>query len=145
VPELEIFDLGMAEYAHFLIKRGMLVPPFYANILLGSLGTLGATTENLCAVIRALPEGTTWSATGIGRYQFFINSLAVTMGGHVRVGLEDALYYDWDTKRLATNAGMIDRVVRLSRAAGREIATADQARRIIGMPAASTETVSRAA
>jgi uncharacterized protein (DUF849 family) len=133
VPELEIFDLGMAEVAHYLIDKQVLAPPFYANILLGSLGTLSATPDNLCAVVRALPPGTAWAATGIGRHQFFINSLAVTMGGHVRVGLEDALYYDWTAKQPATNARLIERIVVLARAAGREIATAEEARQIIGM------------
>lgn len=139
IPEMEIFDLGMVDYAHFLIRKGFIDPPFYANILLGSLGTLSATVDNLCAVVRALPEGTTWAATGIGRFQFPINSLAVTMGGHVRVGLEDAIYFDWETKGLATNAELIERVVRLAHAAGREIATADQTRQIIGI---STDAVS---
>jgi uncharacterized protein (DUF849 family) len=78
------------------------------------------------------------SATGIGRYQFHINSLAVTMGGHVRVGLEDALYSDWNTKELATNAELIDRTVRLARAAGREIATGAQTRQMLGLDAAAT-------
>ena len=108
---------------------------------LGSLGSMSATPENLCSIIRALPPNTTWSATGIGRFQYFINSLAVTMGGHVRVGLEDAIYFDWQTKRLATNAGLIDRVVRLASAAGRDIATADQAREMIGMPIRSQSLV----
>ena len=133
VPEMEIFDLGMADYAQYLIQKEIIVRPYYANILLGSLGTMAATPENLCTVVRALPAGTTWAATGIGRYQFFINSLAVTMGGHVRVGLEDALYYDWKDKPLATNAGLIDRVVRLARAAGREIATPEQTEQMTGI------------
>jgi 3-keto-5-aminohexanoate cleavage enzyme len=133
VPELEIFDLGMAEVAQYLIDKQILGPPFYANILLGSLGTLNATPDNLCAVVRSLPPGTTWAATGIGRYQFFINALAVTMGGHVRVGLEDALYYDWTARQPATNARLIERIVVLARAAGREVATAEEARQIIGM------------
>jgi uncharacterized protein (DUF849 family) len=134
IPELEIFDLGMVDYARYLIDEGMIEPPYYANILLGSLGTLAATPDNLCTVLRALPAGTTWAATGIGRFQFFVNSLAVTMGGHVRVGLEDAIYLDWHTKRLATNAGLIDRIVQLARAAGREIATSDQTRHKLGLP-----------
>ncbi len=60
------------------------------------------------------------------------------MGGHVRVGLEDAIYLDWQTKRLATNAGLIDRIVRLARAAGREIATSDQTRYNLGLPLAES-------
>jgi 3-keto-5-aminohexanoate cleavage enzyme len=139
VPELEIFDLGMADYAHHLIHKGLLVPPLYANLLLGSLGTINATPGHLTTLVRALPEGTVWAATGIGRFQFFVNAMAVTMGGHVRVGLEDALYYDWQTKRPATNAGLIDRVVGVARAIGREIATADQTRQILGLqPAQET-------
>jgi 3-keto-5-aminohexanoate cleavage enzyme len=139
LPEMEIFDLGMVDYARYLIDRGLIEPPLYANILLGSLGTLAATPDNLCAVVRALPQGTIWGATGIGRFQFFINSLAVTMGGHVRVGLEDALYYDWQTRRQATNAGLIDRVVRLARAAGREIATIEETRQTLGLHSAVDE------
>lgn len=141
VPEMEIFDLGMADYAQYLVRKELIDPPFYANILLGSLGTLSATADNLCAVVRALPTGTTWAATGIGRFQFFINSLAVTMGGHARVGLEDAIYFDWESKQLATNAGLIERVVRLSLAAGREIATAEQTRQIIGISTKAPATV----
>jgi len=126
----------MVDYARYMVDEGFIEPPFYANVLLGSLGTLAATPDNLCTLVRALPSGTTWAAAGIGRFQFFVNSLAVTMGGHVRVGLEDAIYFDWKTKRLATNAGLIDRIVRLARAAGREIATSDHTRHKLGLPPA---------
>ena len=136
VPELEIFDLGMADVSHYLVRKEVLVPPFYANILLGSRGTAAATAENLCSLVRSLPRGTTWAATGIGRYQFFINCLAITMGGHVRVGLEDALYYDWETRQHATNAGLIERVVKVAEAVGRSIATPAETRRIIGITSA---------
>ena len=134
VPEWECFDLGMIDYAHYLIRKGFLREPYYCNILLGSLGTLSASAYHLALMVRALPEGTVWSAAGIGRWQWHVNSLAVTMGGHVRVGLEDNLYYDTGKTQLATNAGLIDRVANLARAAGREIATAAEARRIIGLP-----------
>jgi uncharacterized protein (DUF849 family) len=133
IPEMEIFDLGMADYARYLVDREYIVGPLYVNILLGSLGTLTATPDNLCTVVRGLPPGTTWSATGIGRFQFQVNALAIAMGGHVRVGLEDAIYYDWESKRLATNAGLIDRVAKLANAAGREIATPEQMRQILGI------------
>lgn len=134
VPEWELFDLGMADYTHFLVKRGVLRKPYYANILLGSLGTLSATPYNLATMVRALPEGTVWSGAGIGRFQFYVNSMAVAMGGHVRVGLEDNLFYDPATKiQPATNAGLIDRVVKVARAVGRDIASPEEARKIIGM------------
>jgi 3-keto-5-aminohexanoate cleavage enzyme len=137
IPELEIFDLGMVDYAHYLIQKGILKPPYYGNILLGSLGTLSATPENLVTIVRALPPTMVWSATGIGRFQFFINALAVTMGGHVRIGLEDNLHYDTEKTELATNVRLIERVVKLAHAAGREIASPGDTRRILGIPANS--------
>jgi uncharacterized protein (DUF849 family) len=134
VPELELFDLGMADYARHLVDRGVLRPPFYANILLGSLGTLAATPHNLTTMIQALPQMTTWSAAGIGRFQFYVNNLAIAMGGHVRVGLEDNLWFDPARTQPATNAGLIERLVKVAHAVGREIATPDEARSLIGMP-----------
>jgi uncharacterized protein (DUF849 family) len=134
VPELELFELGMADYARHLIERGILSPPFYANLLLGSLGTLAATPHNLTTLVRALPDGTTWSGAGIGRFQFHVNSMAIAMGGHVRVGLEDNLWFDRDRTELATNLKLIERLVKLAQAAGREIASPDEARAIIGLP-----------
>ena len=132
---LKLFDFGMIDYAQFLISRGTLCKPYYANILLGSLGTLSATPYNLASMVRALPEGTVWSGAGIGRFQFYVNSMAVTMGGHVRVGLEDNLFYDPVEKtQPATNAGLIDRVVKVARAVWREIASPPEARQIIGLP-----------
>lgn len=133
-PELEIFDLGMADYARHLIRRGEIPAPAYANILLGSLGTLSASAWNLTTVVRALPEGTTWAATGIGRFQFQVNGLAIAMGGHVRVGLEDNIWMDPETKREpATNARLIERIVAVARAHGREIASCADARRMLGL------------
>lgn len=139
VPELELFDLGMVDYARYLMDRGGLRPPFYANLLLGSLGTLAATPHHLTTMVQSLPPGTTWSAAGIGRSQFFVNSMAITMGGHVRVGLEDNLWFDDERTQLATNAGLVERLVKLAHAAGREIATPDEARGIIGMPARAVD------
>lgn len=134
VPELEVFDLGMIDYAKFLIDRGVLGPPFYFNLLLGSLGTLSATPLNLALLVQALPPGAIWSAAGIGRFQFGVNALAITMGGGVRVGLEDNLYLDDARTELATNPGLVERLATLARAARRTIATPDQARQIIGLP-----------
>jgi len=133
VPEWEIFDFGMVDYAHYLIKKDILKKPYYCNIFLGSLGTLSATPYNLASIVRTLPADTTWSATGIGRFQFFVNSMAITMGGHIRVGLEDNLYYDSHKKNLATNAGLIERAVNVAKAIGRDIASCDEAREIIGL------------
>lgn len=133
VPELELFDLGMVDYAKYLIHKKFLSPPYYANILLGNLGTLSATALNLSTVVGALPEGTVWAAAGIGRFQFLVNSMAIAIGGHVRVGLEDNMYMDIQKTDLATNVRLIDRLVALSRDIGRQIASPTEARRMIGL------------
>lgn len=135
LPELEVFDYGMIDYAKYLIERGVLREPFYFNLLLGSLGTVSATPLNLASMVASLPAGATWAAAGIGRFQFPMNSLSVTMGGHVRIGLEDNLYEDTGKQRLATNCGLVERIARLALAAERVPATPSEARAIIGLPA----------
>ena len=134
VPELEVFDLGMVDYAKYLVDRGILRGPHYFNILLGSLGTLAASPLNLALVVQALPAGSTWAAAGIGRYQFSVNAMAVTMGGHVRVGLEDNLFMG-TKERPATNLALVERIVALGRAFEREPATPSEARTEIGLAA----------
>lgn len=134
VPELEVFEQGMIDFSTYLIRKAVLRPPFYCNILLGSLGSLSATPANLAAMVAALPKGATWAATGIGRYQFRVNTWAITTGGHVRVGLEDAIYMDQGKRDPASNPRLVDRLVRVARAVGREPATPAEARRMIGLP-----------
>jgi 3-keto-5-aminohexanoate cleavage enzyme len=134
VPELEVFDLGMVDYAKYLLDRGVLRRPFYFNVLLGSLGTLSATPFHLATVVQSLPAGAVWSGAGIGRFQFPINSMAVTMGGHVRVGLEDNLWLDADKTRPATNVELVRRIVHLADAAERPVATPAETRALVGLP-----------
>ena len=138
-PELELFDLGMADYLVHLVEREVLRPPLYVNVLLGSLGTLSASAGNLAAVVRALPDGATWSAAGIGRFQLDVATLATAMGGHVRVGLEDNLWLDRARTVPATNGALVARVVELARLLERRPAAPDEARAAIGLavPAAA--------
>lgn len=128
VPEWEVFDLGMLDYAAYLRTRGLLADPVYVNLLLGSLGTLHATPLNLALAVERLPAGATWAATGIGRYQAAMHRVAIAMGGHVRVGLEDNLWWDDARSELATNPRLVERVVAIARAMGREPATPAQVR-----------------
>ena len=134
VPELEVFDYGMIDYARYLIERGVLREPFYFNLLLGSLGTVSASALNLASMVSSLPAGAVWAGAGIGRFQFQVNSMAVTMGGHVRIGLEDNLFEDTEKTTAATNCGLVQRIVRLAGAAGRPAATPAQTREMIGLP-----------
>jgi 3-keto-5-aminohexanoate cleavage enzyme len=133
VPELEIFDLGMIDYAHYLIGKGVLKPPFTFNLLLGSLGTLAASPLNLALLVERLPAGAFWSAAGIGRFQFQMNALGIVFGGHVRTGLEDNLHLDPVKRDLATNEMLVQRLARLAEAAGRTLATSAEARVLIGL------------
>jgi 3-keto-5-aminohexanoate cleavage enzyme len=133
LPELEVFDLGMLDYAHYLISRRVLREPFYFNFLLGSLGTLSATPLHLALLADKLPAGATWAAAGIGRFQLPMNALAIAMGGHVRVGLEDNLYLNTATREPATNPALVTRVRGMAQALGRPLATAADVRQRLGL------------
>jgi uncharacterized protein (DUF849 family) len=133
VPELEIFDLGMLDYAKFLLERGVLEPPLYFNFLLGSLGTLSATPLHLALLVERTPAGSVWAAAGIGRFQSYVNTLAVAIGGHVRVGLEDNLWLDDARTQLATNEQLVERLAGVARAMGRQVADPRAARGLIGL------------
>lgn len=130
-PELEIFDKGHLTNARRLEKEGLLEFPAHVDFVLGVPGGLDATVQNLCDLVDALPPGCTWSVAGIGRMQLPMAMAALAMGGHVRVGLEDNIYYS--KGRLATNAELVARVVRLAEELGRPVATPDQARELLGL------------
>lgn len=134
VPELEAFEVGMIDWAHYLIRKGVLRPPYYFNLLLGSRGTAALSPLNLGTMLAALPDGAIWSVAGIGRYQLRANVMALAAGGHVRVGLEDNIWMDGKRTDLATNPRLVERVVRIARELGREPATPAEAREIIGLP-----------
>lgn len=133
IPEWECFDLGMIDFGQYLLSKNVLKRPIYCNLFLGSLGTISATPFNLVSMVRALPSDAVWSAAGIGKFQFYVNTMAITMGGHVRVGLEDNLFYDKQKLHPATNAGLIDRLVKVAHACGRDVATPEESLRIIGL------------
>jgi 3-keto-5-aminohexanoate cleavage enzyme len=130
-PELEIFDRGHLTNAMRLEKEGLLQFPQHVDFVLGVPGGLDATVQNLCGLVDALPAGCTWSVAGIGRMQLPMTMAALAMGGHVRVGLEDNIYYS--KGRLATNEDLVARVVRLANELGRDVATPEQARAILGL------------
>lgn len=132
-PELEIFDSGMAAYAHHLADKGLLEPPFYANLMLGSINTAPATAGDLAHLVAALPEGTTWAAAGLGGFQLPVNALAVFMGGHVRTGLEDNPYLDYATRAPATNRALVSRIGALAAVAGRRLAAPAEVRTLLGL------------
>ena len=131
LPELEIFDKGHIANARRLAKEGVLSLPQHADFVLGVPGGMEATVQNLCELVDDLPDGCTWTVAGIGRQQLPLAMAAIAMGGHVRVGLEDNLYYS--KGRLARNDELVARVARIAEEAGRPVATPDQAREMLGL------------
>jgi len=135
-PELEIFDDGMLATADALFAKGLLTPPAHFDFVLGVPGAAAATPENLVHFARSIPAGCTWTVAGIGRRQTAMATLAIAMGGHVRVGFEDNIYYR-KGELAESNARFVERVVRIAREVGREPATIAEARTILRLPAAA--------
>ena len=135
-PELEIFDDGMLATADALIAKGLLAPPLHFDFVLGVPGSAAATPENLLHFARSIPAGCTWTVAGIGRRQTAMATMALAMGGHVRVGFEDNIYYR-KGELADSNARFVERVVRIAREVGREPATVPQARNLLHLPAAA--------
>lgn len=131
-PELEIFDAGMVENTLYYMKKGLIRQPAHYQFVLGCPGGMAATADNLVFLRNQLPAGSTWSATGIGRGHIPILMAALAMGGHVRVGLEDNIYYEKGVLA-KSNAQLVARAARLMRCAGMEPATPDEARAILGL------------
>ncbi len=137
-PELECFDFGMVNTANLLIAKGLLGrAPFYFNLLLGSRYSVPATARHLAGMVDDLPPDSVWSAAGIGLFQLPMNALAIAMGGHCRVGLEDNIYHGFDRSELASNQGLVERVADLSETFGRPLASPARARELLGLPPAS--------
>jgi len=113
-PELEAFDLGMLNYARYLIKKGLIKPPYYFNLILGNIACAQATMLNLGLMVHELPENSLWSAGGIGDCQLTMNAMSLIAGGGVRIGLEDNIYFDSGRTELATNAKLIKRILSIA-------------------------------
>jgi uncharacterized protein (DUF849 family) len=134
-PELEAFDLGMINYAKYLIQKGLLQPPYYFNLILGNIACAQADILHLGLMINELPEESIWSVGAVGDYQLKMNSIAIAAGGGVRVGLEDSIWYDEERTRLATNRDLIERIVYIARAMGREPFSPREARELLKLNA----------
>lgn len=134
-PELEVFDLGMINFAHVLIDKGLIQAPYYFNILLGNPASAQATLLHLGTMVNDLPPQSVWSVAGLGRFQARANALGVTMADGVRTGLEDNLWLDDGRTALASNVQLVERIVAQARAQDRPIATAREVRERLGLAA----------
>lgn len=131
-PEIEIFDMGMLSTAKYYIKRGLILQPAHFQFVLGCPGGMEATVENLAYLHRQLPEGSTWSATGIGKGHIPIMLTTLALGGHLRVGLEDNIFYEKGVLA-KSNAQLVARARRIMESVNLEPATPDEARAILGL------------
>ena len=127
-PELEIFDAAMIDNAKRLLKEGLLSEPLQFNLVLGVKGAMPATAKNLMFLVDNLPAGCNWTVSIIGPEHVTLSAIAIALGGNVRVGIEDNIYYSKGI--LATNVQLVARMVEIARSIGRQIATPDEARSI---------------
>lgn len=132
-PEYECFEMGHLDTVLNMAKKGQ-VPgaPMQFNFVLGVPGCTPATVSNLCWMVNAIPAGSTWTATGIGRHAFTLAAHAIAMGGNVRVGFEDNLYLERGVLA-KSNGELVAKVVRIAKELGRPIATSAEAREILGL------------
>ncbi|MDJ1430874.1 3-keto-5-aminohexanoate cleavage protein [Halostagnicola sp. A-GB9-2] len=131
-PELECFDTGHVGNTRPLLAEGVLERPFHVSFVMGVLGGIPATVENLAHQVRQLPDESTWQVIGIGEDQWPLVSAALAMGGNVRVGLEDNFYRP-SGGMAESNAELVEDAVEMVRQVGREPATPEQAREILGV------------
>ena len=132
-PEYECFEMGHLDTILTMAKKGE-VPgnPMQFNFVLGVPGCTPATVDNLCWLVNKIPAGSTWTATGIGRHAFTLAAPAIVMGGNVRVGFEDNLYLERGVLA-KSNGELVDKVVRMAKLLGRQVATSDEAREILSL------------
>lgn len=132
-PEMECFDAGHINNAQPLIDLGVLQRPYQFSLILGVLGGIPASTENLVQQVNRLPAGSHWQVIGIGNYQWPLVAAAISMGGNVRVGLEDNLYLP--TGELArSNGELVAHAAQLIRMVGHNVATVAEARAMLELP-----------
>jgi uncharacterized protein (DUF849 family) len=138
-PEFEIYDVGMLSNLAYLLSKGNVQKPVYLQFVLGILGGLPATVNNLVYLHNTakelLGDDFVWSVCAAGKTQFTMCNLALLMGGFTRVGLEDNLYLE--KGRLAKSSGeQVEKIVRIAREHGLEPASPDETRQMLGLKGA---------
>ncbi|MGE5579818.1 MAG: 3-keto-5-aminohexanoate cleavage protein [Bacillota bacterium] len=133
VPEMEIFDAGMVENARKLHAKKLIDLPGHFDFVMGVPGGISGDPRNLMHLISLLPQdGSTWTVAGIGRHELPLGAMAVVLGGHVRVGFEDNIYYSRGVLA-KSNAELVARMARIAAELGRPVAKPAEARKILGL------------
>jgi len=133
-PELECFDTGHVASAEPLIDMGILKPPYDFSLVMGVVGGVRATARHLAFMADNLPPGANWKVVGISREQWSLIAAALTLGGNIRVGLEDNFYLP-DGRMARSNGDLVEKGAQMTRDVGRSLATVDEARAILGLAA----------
>ena len=133
-PELETYHSGGPWVMHDLIRQGLIEKPYWIQTVMGYQTSSYPTFENVVHLVRELPEDSLWLCSGIGPHQVPMTTFAMLLGGHVRVGLEDNVYYRRGEKA-ESNAQLVERTARLAHELNREVATPAEARRMLGLSA----------
>lgn len=131
-PEMEVFNNGHLNEVHRLIETGLVDPPYYINLIFGPGTLTRPTPANMLNMIDNLPENSIFNVLAIGRHQLPLTTMGIVMGGHVRVGMEDNLYYR-KGEPAEGNAQLVGRTVRIADELDRELATPAEAREILGL------------
>jgi len=133
-PELEVFDLGMVNYAKYLIRKKLVKSPFYFNIILGNIACAQADPLHVGLLMQDLPDNSVVTLGGVGNPQHDINVMGVIFADGVRVGLEDNIFFDKKRERLTTNAELVERIIKHAHVLGRAIATPGAIRKRLELP-----------
>ncbi len=110
-PELEVFDIGMANFVRVLLNEGLIEAPLYVNVLLGNISGAQPDLIQLAAILAALPHGCIVSVAGLGRFQLCANGMGILFADGVRIGLEDNLWFDQARTIHASNSSLIQRIL----------------------------------
>jgi len=137
-PEIEIYDSGEFWFSDFMIREGLVNPPYWFQFVMGFQSGMYATPANLLTLISHLPPNSLFSVLGVGVTQVPMVTMSILLGGHVRVGLEDNIFLE-PGKLAKSNADFVEWVVRLARDMGRPIATPKQARQMLGISEKPTQ------
>jgi 3-keto-5-aminohexanoate cleavage enzyme len=130
--ELEIFDYGMMDTVDRFLRKGFIPKKFHVDFVLGVPGGMSGDIKHLVLLRDRLKSSQTWTVAGLGRFQLPLSAHAIAMGGHVRVGIEDNIYYR-KGELVKSNAQLVGRVVRIAKELDRPIATVEKSKQILGL------------
>ncbi len=130
MPEFECFEIGHIYNALRVVKEGLVKGHLHFDFVLGVPGACPADVRNLIRMVDSIPSNATWTVSGIGKHEFEMAAQAIAMGGNVRVGLEDNIYLSKGVLA-KSNADLVEKVVRISKEIGREIATPRETRKLL--------------